>query len=331
MSAAVLEAPGRLVITERPVPRIGRDDDVLLEVEACGICGTDLHILATPPGHPSAPGVVLGHELVGIVRETGSDAADLVRGGRVAVAPNIACGHCRWCRRGLPNHCERFSTVGIFRDGGLAGHVVVPASACHPVSGELPAFVAALAEPLSCVMNGIQQARLLPGEDVVILGAGPVGLMFTALFRAAGAGRIVVVEPTPPRAEVAARMGADEVVGPGDAVPLHDGADVVVDAVGSQFPAALAVVRRGGRILLFGMDARARAEIAQVDITRNELTVFGTYVGVDTFPAAVDVLERRVVDLSPMITHVVGLAELPEAVDALRAGTAVKVVVDLRR
>jgi threonine dehydrogenase-like Zn-dependent dehydrogenase len=337
MKAAVFEGPGRLSIRELPVPAVRRPEDVLVEVEACGICGTDLHILEVPPGHPATPGVVLGHEFVGVVREVGPEATGLSLGTRVAVAANLACGSCSWCRRGLPNHCERFTTLGIFRDGGLARFVVAPARSCHPVSRDLPAHLAALTEPVSCVVHAVEQARLVPGESVAIFGAGPIGLIFLALFRAAGAGRTLVVEPAPLRRELASRMGATVCLDPGaepdvaGAVREHTegyGADVVVDAVGSQLAPALGCVRKAGRVVLFGMDAGATAEVRPFDITRNELTVLGTYVGTDTFPKAIRILEGGVADLAPIVSHRLPLEELPAGLEALRSGQAVKVVVE---
>lgn len=338
MTAAVFEGAGRLSITERPIPAIERPDDVLIEVEACGICGTDVHILEVPPGHPATPGVVMGHEFVGTVREAGPEAIGATVGDRIAVAANLSCGSCSYCKRGAPNHCEHFTTMGIFRDGGLAPIAVAPAHACHPVAKELPREIAALTEPLSCVVNGVEQARLVPGETVAVLGAGPVGLLFVALFRAAGAGLVVVVEPTELRRDVAKRMGADVCLDPGsedaaDAVreaTFGEGADVVVDAVGTQLDTALSAARMGGRVLLFGMSATARTSVRQYDITRNELTVFGTYVGTNVFPKAARILGSGHIDFSPMISHRVALGELPQALDAIRQGDAVKVVVDLK-
>ncbi len=337
MPAAVFESEGRLSISERPIPRIRRPDDVLIQVEACGICGTDVHILETPPGHPATPGTILGHEFVGVVLEVGAEATGVEPGDRVAVAPNLRCGACAWCKRGLPNHCENFTTLGIFRDGGLAPFAVAPASACHRISPNLPREIAALVEPVSCVENGVEQARLLPGERVAIFGAGPVGLIFLSLLRAAGAGRVIVVEPSEIRREAAKRIGADICLDPGHgrvaeqvAEMLHGGgADVVVDAVGNQVAPAISSARKGGRVLLFGMNANATSEIRQFDITRNELTVFGTYVGANTFPRAIQTLESGVVDLAPMVTDRVPLEGLPAAMERVRDGRAVKLVVDL--
>jgi threonine dehydrogenase-like Zn-dependent dehydrogenase len=317
MPAAVLADVGRLEIAERPVPAADGARDVVLDVGACGICGTDLQILSG--GHPATVGVILGHEFTGTVAEVGESVTGLAVGQRVVVAPNVSCGECDACRRGRRNQCDRFTTHGVFVDGGLAPHVRVPASACHPISAALPAHVAALAEPLSTVVHGVRQARPFAGETAVVIGAGPIGLMFVALLRLAGL-RVAVVEPSPERAELARRLGAEEVAA-GEA-------DVVVDAVGSQLPAALDLVAKGGRILLFGVDARARAEIVQERITRDELTILGSFVGQDVFPDAIRLLEAGRLDLEPLVTHRIALDELPAAVEELRAGRAVKVEVE---
>jgi len=325
MPAAVFAGGGKLEIRERPVPHVEGPADIVLDIEACGICGTDLQILSDPQRHPATPGVVLGHEFVGVVADAGSDVGSLRVGDRVVVAPNISCGMCRPCRRGQRNHCERFTTLGVFADGGLAPKVRVPEGQCHPIAYGLPAHVAALAEPLSTVVHGARQAAVFPGETATVIGAGPIGLMFAALLAAGGA-TVTVVEPSPKRAALAGRLGAARVVAPGE--PLEEPADVVVDAVGSQLRAALELVAPGGRILLFGVNTEARAEIAQERITRGELTVIGSYVGQDVFPDAIRLLEQRRIDFQPLVTHRISLEELPAAVDELRAGRAVKVEVE---
>jgi 2-desacetyl-2-hydroxyethyl bacteriochlorophyllide A dehydrogenase len=332
--AAVFAEVGRIAVEERPEPAVTRPDEVVVDVEACGVCGTDLHILDVPPTHPATLGVVLGHEIVGIVSEAANDLLSPAVGDRVVVAPNLWCGHCAWCHRGLRNQCENMTTVGIFVDGGLAPRVRVPARACHRISSALPAHVAALAEPLSTVVHGARQARAFPGETSVVLGAGPVGLMFTALLSASGA-RVLVVEPAEERAELARTLGADRVVDPsaeGVGSVVRDetdglGAEVVIDAVGSQLASALAVVGKGGRVVLFGMNTEARTAIAQARITRDEITVLGSYVGQDVFPDAIRILERGRIDLSPLVTHRVAVEELPGALGELRAGRAAKVEV----
>jgi 2-desacetyl-2-hydroxyethyl bacteriochlorophyllide A dehydrogenase len=331
MTAAVLADVGTLAVVERPVPAVGEPTDVLLDVEACGICGTDLHILSKPPGQPATIGTVLGHEFVGVIREVGAGVTSLRPGDRVAVAPNVTCGQCVWCRRGLRNHCESWTTHGIYVDGGLAPHVVVPAASCYPISPSLPAHIAALAEPLSTVVHGVRLAEVFPAETAAVIGAGPVGLMFTALLELGGAS-VIVLEPAERRAALALEMGADRVIDPGGEDPAAVtreltgglGADLIVDAVGSQLATALDLVRKAGRIVLFGMNDQARTELAQVRITRDELRLLGAFVGQDVFPDAIRLLEQGRLDFDPLVTHRISLAELPEAVEELRAGRAVK-------
>jgi threonine dehydrogenase-like Zn-dependent dehydrogenase len=322
--AAVLADVGTLAVQERAEPTLGADDEVLLDVEACGICGTDLHILSRPPSHPANVGVVLGHEFVGIVAKVGSAVRGVAPGDRVAVAPNLWCGECSWCRRGFRNQCENGTTYGIFIDGGLAPRVTVKARACHPLSKELPPHVAALTEPLSTVVHGARQANVFPGESAVVIGAGPIGAMFCGLLDAAGA-TVTAIEPTPERARLARELGAVEVVSPDQVEDLT--ADVVVDTVGSQLATALRLVARGGRVLLFGMNTQARAEVAQSQITRDEVTIFGSYVGQDVFPVAIRLLEQRRIPFERLVTHTVSVDELPGAVEELRAGRALKVEV----
>jgi threonine dehydrogenase-like Zn-dependent dehydrogenase len=324
VKAAVLADVGTLAVQERAEPALGADDEVLLEIEACGVCGTDLHILATPPGHPANVGVILGHEFVGIAAEVGSGVRGVAVGDRVAVAPNLWCGQCDWCRRGLRNQCENGTTYGIFIDGGLAPRAVVKARACYPVSKELPPHVAALTEPLSTVVHGARQASVFPGESAVVIGAGPIGAMFCAVLDAAGA-TVTAIEPTVERARLARELGAASVVSPDELEGLH--ADVVVDAVGSQLETAVNVVARGGRVLLFGMNAQARAEVAQSRITREELTILGSYVGQDVFPDAIRLLEQGRIPFDRLVTHRVAVDELPGAIEELRAGRALKVEV----
>jgi threonine dehydrogenase-like Zn-dependent dehydrogenase len=334
MPAAVFAGQGLLDITERPRPELLRPDDVVLAVERCGICGTDLKILERPQAHPATPGVILGHEILGVVVEAGPEAG-LNPGDRVVVAPNIGCGVCVFCRRGLPNQCPQMTTIGIYEDGGLAGRVRVPASVCHRIASRVPADVAVLAEPLSTVANGVRLANAFPGETVVVLGAGPAGLMFTALFAAAAA-HVITVEPEAPRARLAQALGAKQTLDPrkadvaSDVLDLTDGigADIAVDAVGSQLSTVLRVVRPAGRVVLFGMNTTARSEIAQERITRRELTILGSFIGGrELMPMAVSVLERSVIDLSPMVTHLVDIDGLPGALDEFRRGGAVKVEV----
>ncbi len=334
MHAAVFVREGVLELQDRPLPRVTHDDDVLIRVEGCGICGTDLHILDTPPGHPATPGCIMGHEFIGHVEDVGRGVRTRAVGDRVAVAPNVTCGLCRYCKAGRPNHCEQFTTLGIFKDGGLAPFAVAPERACHPIATTVPFEDAIWTEVLSCVVNSVDNVKALPGETVVVLGGGPVGALHAQLFLAGGA-HVIVSDLSDARLAMIRKAGAHRVVNIAtttlaDAVKDDTrglGADVVVDCVGSQLDASLDLVRTGGRISLFGMNSRAVPPVRQNAITRNELTIYGSYVGVNTFPRAISILEQGVITPSAFLSSVVPLSGISAAMTELRNGDAMKVVI----
>jgi threonine dehydrogenase-like Zn-dependent dehydrogenase len=334
MKCAVFHGPGDLRVERRPEPEIRCDDDVLLRVEAAGICGTDLHILADPPGHPATPGAILGHEYIGEVLTAGDRVQGLRAGDRVVVDPNITCGRCAYCRRGASNLCLNMTTLGIFRDGGFAEFNVAPAGALYAISRQAPLDHALFAEPLSCVLNGYGQAGLKLGDMVLILGAGPIGLLFLLLFRAGGAGRVGVAEISERRRRLAVQAGADAVFNPREG-RFEDqarewsglGADIVVDTVGSLFADCLRLVRRGGRVVLFGMNQQAAPAVSQYEITRHEISIVGTFIARDTFPQTVRTIESGRLPLDPLITHRIGLDGITSVLAALKSGDAVEVVI----
>jgi len=331
MRAAVYEGEGRLVVRDVPDPTPAADE-VLVEVEACGICGSDVQIINVPPGHPSTPPVVIGHEFVGRVRAVGPAVRDVAIGTRVVVDPDPKCGACDSCRSGRPANCTNIVALGVHRDGALARYVTAPANSVYQISEDVPAEMAALVEPLSCVVNGTQRAGLRPGESVVVFGAGAIGCLFIAVFRASGAARIVAVEPSAGRAPVARAVGADVVVTPdewatqrGELMPR--GADVVGDAVGSVLPQAIEAAGMGARIVVFGMNGNARPAVHQVEIVEKGLAIFGSYISNFTFPAAIRLVETGALDLAPMITATIPLEETLAGIARLRSGEAVKIVI----
>ncbi len=331
MRAAVYEGEGRLVVRDVPDPTPA-PDEVLIEVEACGVCGSDVQIINVPPGHPSTPPVIIGHEFVGVVRALGSAVSDIVLGTRVVVDPDPKCGSCDPCRAGRPANCVNIVALGVYRDGALARYVTAPANSVYPISTDVPAAMAALVEPLSCVVNGTNRAAIRPGESVVVFGAGAIGCLFIAVFHASGAGRIVAVEPSPHRAPVARALGADVVVTPQEWAArrselLPKGADVVVDAVGSVLPDAIEAAGMGGRIVMFGMNGNARPPVHQVEIVEKGLTILGSYISNFTFPAAIRLVESGALDLAPMITATIPLEDTVAGIARIRSGEAVKIVI----
>ncbi len=333
MLAGTFGGVGVLDVTQHRVPTIDHDDWVIIATEGCGVCGSDLHILSDPPGFEATPGAVLGHEFLGVIVEAGPGVRQAKVGDRVAVAPNLTCGICRYCKMGKSNHCENWTTLGLHIDGGFAPYVAAPERALHQVSHELAFDDAVWIEPLSCVVNGTDQIAIQPGQTAVVLGAGAIGMLHSMLFQAAGA-RVIITDIAPFRLEAARRFGVDVAIdGAGDVagevMQLTDGlgADVVVDAVGNQLGNAVPLAARGGKVALFGMIEHAAPPVKQFDITRNELTVIGTFVGAHTFPRAVQILESGVIRPGVLNSLTVPVAEMQRGIDAARAGEAIKVVV----
>lgn len=335
MLAAVFAAPGELALQRVPLPVITAPDQVIIKVEAAGLCGTDLQILKMPPGHPAAVGAILGHEFIGTVEQAGPLAPDLKPGDHVAADPNLTCGACLYCRRGLPNMCSSMTTLGIFLNGGFAEYCAAPARALYKISPRVRPESAVLIEPLACVVSAVEKAALQAGETAVVLGAGPIGLLFARLLAAAGAGRVIVSEPSAYRRACASRDEACLTADPAacDLVELTLsetgglGADVVVDATGALFPQALALTCRGGRVLLFGQNDNACEPLRQNLITRREITVLGSYIARYSFPAAIEILERGVVNFAGLVTHRFPLEKIADGLVAMRAGEAIKVMI----
>ncbi len=331
MRAAVYEGEGRLVVRDVPDP-VPAADEVLIEVEACGVCGSDVQIINVPPGHPSTPPVVIGHEFVGWIRAAGSAVRDVSIGARVVVDPDPKCGACDPCRSGRPANCVNIVALGVYRDGALARYVTTPANTVYPISADVPAELAALVEPLACVVNGTNRAAIRPGESAVVFGAGAIGCLFIAVLRASGAGRIVAVEPSVHRAPVARAVGADVVVTPDEwaaqrAELMPGGAEVVVDAVGSVLPQAIEAAGMGARVVMFGMNGNARPEVHQVEIVEKGLAILGSYISNFTFPAAIRLVEGGRLNLAPMITATVPLEDTVAGIARIRSGEAVKIVI----
>jgi threonine dehydrogenase-like Zn-dependent dehydrogenase len=332
MSVAVFAGEGRLELQERMIPAPVQPDDVIVAVSACGICGTDLNILAVPPAHKAKPGIVIGHEAVGVVAEIGAAVTHLTPGERVVIAPRLTCGECYYCRLGLSNQCENYQTIGTTLDGAFAPYVCAPERALYAISPQVPEGDAVFFEPLSCVMGTLARAPVRPGDRVAIIGAGPMGLLFALVYRAQGAGKVIIADVAPYRLEYAQKLGFDVVLdarqGPLRAAILQHserGCDVVVDAVGNQIDTAITLARRGGQVILFGLRPHDNPALNQYTITRNDLTVIGSFVGLHPFLPTLHLLESGFRP-SVLISHWLPLAEARQGVELMRAAQALKVV-----
>lgn len=267
MLAAVYHGPRDLRVEEVAIPEIG-PGEILLRVINASICGTDLRIFqGNHRKYPTGTLRIPGHEAVGAIAELGAGVKGFDIGQRVIIAPNMGCGHCRQCITGNNNLCANYDAIGISLDGGFAEYLRVPVQAVLqgnviPIREGIDPGVAALIEPFACVLRGQNALGVQPGEVVLIMGAGPIGILHTKLARLRGAGRIVVSEPAPERLVQAARLGADRVVNPtredlASAIAEESrgrGADIVIVAAPahSAQESALELAGIGGRINFFG-------------------------------------------------------------------------------
>jgi 2-desacetyl-2-hydroxyethyl bacteriochlorophyllide A dehydrogenase len=331
MKAALFEGPHRLTVKEHRVRPL-RPDELLLRVSACGVCGTDVHIVEG--NSRSTPPVVLGHEYFGIVEETGTSITNVTRGDLVAVDPNISCGACFYCLRGLVHLCENLKAYGVDMDGGMAEQSVVRASQVHRLPNGMTPAVGAFIEPVSCCVHGIEQADIAVGDTVVLFGGGTIGLILLQLAIAAGASRTIIVEPIQEKRQIAHKLGADVVLNPAhenvrDAVfdLTRVGADVVFECAGRTDTArqSLSLTRRGGTVVFFGV-----CPIGQtIDIEPNmiyfkEITLVGSYVNPHTFARAIKVLEQGRVKIDPFNVDRFPLEAVHQALEAQRTGKTIK-------
>jgi len=300
MHAAVAYAPYDIRYEQRPRPSPG-PGEVLIDVAAVGICGSDVHLFRGEHPYRVFP-TVYGHEFSGRVAALGEGVSGVEAGASVVVEPLIACGRCYPCRQGRPNCCVELRVIGVHRDGGLQGSVAVPAACVYSIPADLDAHIAALCEPFSIGMQAASRGEIAAGDRVVILGAGPIGLTVLATARSRGA-EVAMVDLLPERLEHAARWGADllidashedtkaMVLGFTDA----EGASVVVEATGSRkaMESTVDLVAAGGRIVLVGVTTEP-VTFRGLEFTRKELTILGSRNNAGRFGEAVRfVLEHR--------------------------------------
>ena len=334
MQASVFRGSGKVGLEPREAPRPG-PLDLVIQVRACGLCGTDMHILEGE--FPATPGIVLGHEYAGVVTEVGTAVTGFQPGDHVAVDPNIACGTCPACQHGDGHLCDNLQALGVTRDGGFAELSLVPAMQAYRLPEHLALELCALAEPLSCCLHGLDQAGIRAGDRVLIIGAGPIGLLMVQLARGSGAAVVGITEPVEAKRELACRLGADQTVDPcvGDVVDqLLDlaprGFDAVLECVGRPNTAAqaLGLARRGGTIVWFGVNPPgATVPVEPYLVYRNELTIRAAFVNPRTFGRAVTLLAQGRIQAEPLLSHRFPLDGVAEGIAAMKGGRAIKALV----
>ena len=320
MQAAVLTAPGRVEIRELSAPHPG-PGQVRIRVHATGVCGTDLHLLE---GHFGAKfPLTAGHEISGWVDEVGSGVLNVKEGDLVTVDPNLFCGQCHSCQAGLFQHCEHHEALGVTLPGGFAEYTLAPASNVYPATGLTP-DQAAFAEPLGCVAWGMRRLRPRSGASALVFGAGPIGLLLMQGLLASGCSEVTVVDPVEDRLQLARDLGAAHTLEPHANLKteLFDlrpyGYDVTAEATGvpavvEGLPAYTAVA---GSVLVFGVAPEdARVRLSPYELFQRDLTVLGSFALNATVPLALEWLRAGRVRVEPLITHRLGIAGVPEALN----------------
>lgn len=333
MRALRLNAVNELALEDRRIPE-PRAGEIRVRVEACGLCGSDRHFLRGEV--PTALPVTLGHEFAGIIDAVGPGVDRLTVGMRVTGDPNIACGMCEMCLGGRPNLCVNWSALGVTRDGGFAEYVVMGDAQAHPLPLDLPATHGAFCEPISCCIHAIDLARIPKGGSVAILGGGPIGLLMVQLARLEGASKIVLSTRQAWRRSLAERLGATATIDPGASDPiaaLRDvapgGVDVVLECAGvaETIAQAPSMVRRGGAVVLFGLTPQGeRVPVIPFDLVVNAIRIESAFLNPNTHGRAARLVADRVLDLDSLITRIIPLEEMPEALRTPPAQGEVKTI-----
>jgi 2-desacetyl-2-hydroxyethyl bacteriochlorophyllide A dehydrogenase len=327
VKAAVISAPGQVGVenVDDPAPGPG---EVVVQVAACGLCGTDLHILQGEFA-PTLP-IVPGHEFAGEVVAVGSGVRELAVGDQVAVDPSLYCHECHYCRIGRNNLCERWAAIGVTTAGGAAEYAVAPEANCVKLPESVATRDAALIEPLSCAVRGYDVLRSTLGAHVLIYGSGTMGLMMLELAKRTGAAAVDMVDLNPDRLSTAQLLGCSATAASADELERPRGWDVVVDATGNAaaIQDGLGRVGKGGTFLQFGVaDYATRATIEPYRIYNQEITITGSMAVLHSYERAAELFAGGVLDPEIFISDRLPLVDYAAALDRFKAGQGRKIQV----
>lgn len=327
MQATRLFSTGDIRTVDRPVPDPG-PGEVLVRVLAAGLCGTDRHLYRGE--FPCWPPVTLGHEFCGTIEAVGAGVSGLAAGTLVSCDPNIACGSCRACLAGRVNLCASLQAVGIHRDGGFAEFCTFPAHRAVALPDGLDPRHGAFCEPLACCLHALDIGAPLPGERVIVLGGGVIGLLMLQLARAAGAETLLVTRQAAKRT-LALSLGADLVAASGAEARKvwHDGADLVLECAGVAETVAAApnLAAAGGRIVIVGvMPQGDGVTIQPFDLLFREISLRTAFLNPFTQGRAAAMIAAGRIALEPLISRTLSLAEMPAAIAAEALAGEVKVI-----
>lgn len=338
MKAAVLVEGNRLVLKQRPIPAPG-PNEVVIKVHRAAICGTDFH--AIQGTYTCNLPRVLGHEFCGEIWKVGLAVTAFSKGNRVVVEGMVGCGFCKLCRKGVPHYCKENTEIGFSRDGGWQEYVAVPAQNLYLLPDSVSYDEGSLIEPLVCALGAISKVRIVPGDNVLIIGSGPGALFFVQLARLYSAGRIILGGRRKERLELTRKFGADVVIDVSKEnlrkrvldLTGGQGVDVSIDAVGVQGSVrdAIELAVPEGQVVLYGVGEGRDKTIDTDVIVLKMLTVTGDQSSHRWWCRAIDLITNGQVDVKSMITHHFTLDEIQTALDYAkeRRESAIKVLLNI--
>ena len=322
MKSAVFYGKHDLRVEEHPMPEVG-PHDVLIQVEACGVCGTDVHIYEGDKGAAEVtPPTILGHEFSGVIREVGSEVKKYKAGDRVCIDPNCYCGACDPCRNGVAHFCENMMGYGTTVNGGFAEYCAVDERQVYLLGENTTFEQGAMAEPVACCLHGIDMCEIQPGQQVVIIGGGMIGLLMLQLAKLAGAAKVALLEPVENKREVGRKLGADVCIDPVKedvkerlAENGMDWVNVVSECVGrpSTIEQAIEIAGNKAVVMMFGL-TKPDEEIAvkPFQVFQKELVLKASYINPYTQKRALDLINSGRLDVSSLVYEVCSLDKLEE-------------------
>lgn len=315
MKAIQFTGKGEARLAELPIGDLP-PGHALVRVKAAGLCHTDIDVLHARYGDGAFP-LVPGHEYAGVIEAVASDVTGPTAGDRVAVDPNLPCGTCPACRKGLSNLCRDLKAYGVSHNGGFAEYSIVRAEQVHDIA-DMPFHIAALAEPLACVVNGLDSAGLRDNkpalEDALVIGAGPIGLLLALSLKAVGARKVTVADINEDRLAFATGLGLAGIVsGSAELAARRRSYDFVADATGiaSVAEGMIDLLADGGTALFFGVCAPdARISVSPFEIFRRQLKLVGSHSLNRSIPDALNILRKDDGSMAKLVSHQLSLEEI---------------------
>lgn len=338
MRALVYNGPKNIRVEDVEIPEIGATD-VLIKLKYCGVCGTDIHIFSGDGGaFEVTPPLIMGHEYSGIVEKVGAKVTRVKAGDLVTVDPNQMCGECYYCKNAMEQFCENVIGIGTTTDGGFAEYQVVCEKQVFKFKEGMDALTASMTEPVSCCLHGIDLCNIKLGDEVLVIGGGPIGLIMLQLAKMAGASKIILSEPVTEKREMGRKLGADLVVNPleEDLVAVLKqnckNVNVVIECVGNirTIDTAIQCAGNGATVMMFGLTGPGKSLNVDPELVfKKELKLTSSFINPYTFERSVAILESGKLNVTEMISDVIPLEDCVKAFEDESYRRKGKVVIQL--